>query len=144
MNCILQIVAKASGLVTNLGKTECFPIRCNNLDLTFLAEYNLNVSSFPCKYLGPPLNIRKPGRAEIHAVVQKIGKRLPGWKRRFFSYPGRELLVKTVLTEMPTYFMTIFKFPKWGISRVDRFRRSFLWRGKDPEHVRGGHCLVNW
>jgi hypothetical protein len=27
---------------------------------------------------------------------------------------------------------------------VDKFRRGFLWRGKDPDQVRGGHCLVNW
>jgi hypothetical protein len=32
--------------------------------------------------------------------------------------------------------------PKWAICGVDRFRRSFLWKGSDLENVRGG--LVNW
>lgn len=100
--------------------------------------------NLPCNYLGLPLNIRKPNRTEIHALVQKISDRLPGWKRRFFSYPGRELLVNTVLTAMPTYLMTIFKLPKWSIYRVDMYRRSILWRGVDPDNVKGGHCLVNW
>jgi hypothetical protein len=27
---------------------------------------------------------------------------------------------------------------------VDRFRRSFLRKGRSPENVRGGHCLINW
>ncbi|GJN41395.1 hypothetical protein PR202_gn00766 [Eleusine coracana subsp. coracana] len=45
---------------------------------------------------------------------------------------------------MPTYFLTIFKPPKGTICRIDRFRRSFLWNGKEPERVRGDHCLVNW
>jgi hypothetical protein len=33
---------------------------------------------------------------------------------------------------------------KWAYYRIDRFRRSFLWRGKNPDKVKGGHCLVNW
>jgi hypothetical protein len=45
---------------------------------------------------------------------------------------------------MPTYFLIVFKMPKWGFARIDRFRRSFLWRGQDPKNVRGGHYLVNW
>jgi hypothetical protein len=77
-------------------------------------------------------------------LIQKIGNKLPGWKRGSLSYPGIELLIKSVLSAMPTYFLTVYKMPKWGISRIDRFRRSFLWKGQDPDNVRGGHCLVNW
>jgi hypothetical protein len=69
---------------------------------------------------------------------------MPGWKRGFMTYSGREVLVKSVLTTMPTYFLSVFKMLKWGWARIDRFRRSFLWKGQDPENVRGGHYLVNW
>jgi hypothetical protein len=51
---------------------------------------------------------------------------------------GRELLLKFVLSAMPTYYMTIFKVPKWGFKHIHRFRRSFLWKGKDSENVNGG------
>jgi hypothetical protein len=64
----------------------------------------------------------------LQPVIQKIGNRLLGWKINFLSYPGRELLVKTVLTVMPTFLLTVFKMPKWAHSRMDRFRRSFLWK----------------
>jgi hypothetical protein len=60
------------------------------------------------------------------------------------SYPGRELLVKTVLSAMLTHLVTIYKMPKWAIKGIDRFRRSFLWKGEDSDHVNGGHCLFNW
>jgi hypothetical protein len=60
------------------------------------------------------------------------------------SYPRRELLVKSVLSTMSTYFMTVFKMPKWAHSRIDKFRRSFLWKVDDPERVKGDHCLINW
>jgi hypothetical protein len=31
---------------------------------------------------------------------------------------------------------------KWVIKRLDKIRRSFLWKGSTD--VRGGHCLVRW
>jgi hypothetical protein len=45
----------------------------------------------------------------LHHVVQKIGDRLPDWKRNLLTYPGRELLVKTILSSMPTFFYPFSK-----------------------------------
>jgi hypothetical protein len=141
---ILQIFAEASGLITNLSKTKVFPIQCVEADLSFLQQVNINLSSFPCHYLGLPLHFKKIPRAMFHQVIQKVGNRLPGWQRGFMSYPRRELLVKTVLSSLPTYFLNVFKMPKWGYAKIDRFRRNFIWKGKDHGNVRGGHYLVNW
>jgi hypothetical protein len=125
-NHILDIFVEASGLVTNLNKTEFYPIQCNNIDLDFLTSRNYALSSFPCKYLGFPLHYRKPSKAMVEVVIQKIGNRLPEWKRGLVSYPGRESLVKVVLSSIPTYFLTVFKMRKCAISRIDKYRRSFL------------------
>jgi hypothetical protein len=138
--CILDIFAQASGLTTNLTKTEFFPIRFQGINLEFLSQHDRKISAFPCTYLGLPLHFKKLSRAMIFQLVQKIGDLLPGWKRNLLTYPGRELLVKTVLSSIPTYFLTVFRVPKWGFWKIDRFRRSFLWRGRDHENVRGGHC----
>jgi hypothetical protein len=80
----------------------------------------------------------------VFPLVQRIGNRLPGWKRKLLAYSGREVLVKTVLSAMPTHFLTIYKLPKWAERDIDRYRRSFLWHGDDPDKVKGGHCLVKW
>jgi hypothetical protein len=129
-NFILQIFAAASGLNTNLPKTEYYPIRCEGIDMSFLTSFGQAFPTFPTTYLGLPLGIRKPSWVVMQTVVQKIGNRLLGWKRMFLTYPGRELLVKTILTSMPTYFLTVYKMPKWAIAGIDRFRRGFFWRGK--------------
>lgn len=142
-DCILEIFANASGLVTNMQKTEYYPIRCDGMNMDFLTHNGQSCSNFPCTYLGLPLHIRKPSGTTMQPLVQKIADRLHGWKRDFMTYPRRELLVKTVLTAMPTYFMTVFKLSKWEIMQIDRYRRSFLWKGTDPDNVRGEHCLVN-
>jgi hypothetical protein len=101
------------------------------------------VSQFPCKYIGLPLHFKKPSRSMLQPLIQKIGNILPRWKRNLLAYPGRELLVKTILSVMPTFFMIVFKMFKWAHYRIDRFGRSFLWRGENPDRVNGGHCLVN-
>lgn len=144
LRAILDIFGQATGLHTNLAKTEIYTIRCDTVHLQQILGTEHQLSTFPCRYLGLPLHTRKITRQCVQPVVQAVADRLPGWKTDFLTYPGRELLVKTVLTAMPTYFLTVFKFPRWAISRVDRFRRSFLWKGKDPQRVRGGQCLVKW
>jgi hypothetical protein len=76
--------------------------------------------------LGLPLHTRKFPKTAFLKFIQKIADRLPEWKRSFFTYPGKELLVKSVLSALPTYFFTIFKMPKWGISKIDKYRKGFL------------------
>jgi hypothetical protein len=38
----------------------------------------------------------------------------------------------------------VYKLPKWAERHIDRFQRSFLWQGDDPDKVKGGHHLVKW
>jgi hypothetical protein len=126
-----------------LEKTEFFPIRCQDVDLDQLLG-DQQSSHFSCIYLGLPLHFKKLPKHMILPLVQKIGNRLPGWKRILLSYPGRELLVKSVLSSMPTHFLMVYKLPKWAEKDIDHFRHNFLWRGEGPDRVREGHCLVKW
>jgi hypothetical protein len=80
----------------------------------------------------------------LQPLVDKIGARLPGWKGKLLSTSGRETLVKTVLSSIPIYHFTVFQAQKGVLKRIDRLRRSFLWRGETPENVTGGHSLINW
>jgi hypothetical protein len=89
--------------------------------MEFLTQHNLQISSFPCTYLGLPLHFKKLPKILHLSVIQKIANRLLGCKRSFLTYPGKKLLVNTVLLAMPTYFLTIFKMPKWGFARIDKF-----------------------
>jgi hypothetical protein len=43
---------------------------------------------------------------------------------------------------MPTYHLTVFPLAAWPRRKIDKIRRSFLWKGE--ENANGGHCLVNW
>ena len=102
------------------------------------------ICNFPGKYLGLPLHIRKLRKVEVQPLIDKIRARLLGQKGRFLSTAGRETLVKTVLSSPPVYHLTAFSEQKWLVKRIDRLRRSFLWRGETSDKVYGGHSIVNW
>jgi hypothetical protein len=64
-------------------------------------------------------------------------------EKRFFNLSRERIVGKICIECHANLFFIVFKMSKWGITRIDRFRRSFLWKGSDPENVKGGHCLVN-
>jgi hypothetical protein len=99
---IMNLFAQASGLMTNLTKTQYYPIRCESSNLDFLAAARRMTSTFPCTYLGLPLSYKKPPKDCLQPM-------LPGWKRNFLSYPGRETFIKIILSAIPTFFITVFK-----------------------------------
>jgi hypothetical protein len=69
-NFILHIFAEANGLITNLQKTNYYPIRCNDTELQLLSSKGRNIFSiFPCTYLGLPLHFKKPNHATLQPLV---------------------------------------------------------------------------
>jgi hypothetical protein len=101
-------------------------------------------SKFPGKYLGLPLHFRNVKRVDVQPLIDKINKRLVGWKGRLLSKTGRENLVKAVLSAQPIYHLTVFPAQKCLLKIIDMLRRSFPWKGNSLEFCNGGHCLINW
>uniref|UniRef100_J3L0J0 CCHC-type domain-containing protein n=1 Tax=Oryza brachyantha TaxID=4533 RepID=J3L0J0_ORYBR len=142
---VLELFARISGLRTNLTKTELYPIAYGGQNLEALKNHLPGiVKNLPCTYLGMPLHFKKLRKVDYVPLLDKIGGRVPGWKRKFFTSPGRTTLVKSVLTSLPIYHLTAIQTPKWIIKKVDKHRRAFLWKGEDPDKVHNGSSLVNW
>ena len=140
---LLQLFGEASGLRTNIQKSNVLPIQCSEEDrAVLLAHLPCQISEFPCKYLGVPLSPHKLTRAQVHPIIDKIADRLPGWKADLLTKAGRKILVQFVLTSMLIYLAMALDLPSWALKAVDKIRRGFLWKGR--KDVRGGHCLVAW
>ena len=43
----------------------------------------------------------------------------------------RLTLVTSVLSSMPTYLLTVFPLAAWAKKKIDKIRRSFLWKGEE-------------
>jgi hypothetical protein len=71
---ILEMFGEASGLWTNIQKSEVFPIGCSNLNLEkTLDGFLAKVSSFSTRYLGLPLHLKKLRRVDFMPLLDKVG-----------------------------------------------------------------------
>lgn len=143
VSAILQEFGWASGLVTNTEKSAVYPIHCADLDLDQIMDsFQCQVKQFPCTYLGLPLHTRALRRVDVQPLIDKVSTRLPRWKGRLLNKAGRLVWVNTVLSAIPVYFLSVFQLKKWALKKIDKIRRSFLWKGDNDAN--GGHCLVAW
>jgi hypothetical protein len=58
------------------------------------------------------------------------------------SLGGRLVLLNSVLSAIPLYYLTLFKVPSWIIIKIDRIRKRFLWASFDI--LRKKYHLVKW
>ena len=62
--------------------------------------------------------------------------------RKIVVVGGRITLLNSVISNLPSYYMSFYEMPPWVIKRIDKIRRDFLWKGG---HERGkGLPLVKW
>lgn len=141
-NLLSEVFGHVTGLKTNLAKSSVIPIQCAEDDLRIIEETtDCAIKDFPSTYLGLPLTIRKPAKAELHPLIDKVADSLPGWKASLMTRVGRLTMVRTVFTAIPIYQMIALDLPKWVIRLLISEEGGFLWKGQ--EKANGGHCLVS-
>lgn len=62
----------------------------------FARLFCCKIGSFPFKYLGIALHHQKLRREDIQPVVDKVVKRVVGWKGKLLSYGGRPTLLRSL------------------------------------------------
>jgi hypothetical protein len=71
-------------------------------------------------------------------MIEKIRKKLSGWKSRHLSMGGRLVMLNFVLSSLPVYFLSFFKAPAGIISSIESLFKSFLWGGSEQTRK------INW
>jgi hypothetical protein len=130
-----------SRLRINLGKSELVQVGEVPL-LEELADIlGCKTSTLPMKYLGLPLGASFKSKNIWNPIVERMERRLAGWKRLYLSKGGRLTLIKSTLSNLPTYFLSLFPIPAAVAKRIDQVQRNFLW-GSFEEKVK--FHLVKW
>ena len=85
------------------------------------------VGSFPVSYLGLPLCFGSVRKDVWNPVAERVERKLSIWKANYLSIGGRVTLIKSVLANIPVYFLSTFKCPVSIISRIEKLQQDFLW-----------------
>ena len=88
---------------------------------------------FPSSYLGLSLGAPHDCVNVWDSIDERFRKRLALWKRQYISKGGKLTLIKSTLSSLPIYFMSLFRMPRRVRLRLEQIRRNFLWRGGDLE-----------
>ena len=79
------------------------------------------------KYLGLPMPNGKSKVGTFKELQERITKRVLGWKEKFISNAGREILIKTMAQAIPTYSMSLFKIPKSICDSINSLLARYWW-----------------
>jgi len=125
---ILKWSTLSSDLHINFHKSSIIDINVDDHLCLRLATFIFCRSdSLSNKYLGMPPGVNPSRISTWKPVIEKFRKRFRMWKERLLSMAGRLCLIKSVLTSLPIYFMSVFKIPKGVGKLLSSIQRRFLW-----------------
>ena len=130
-----------SGLHINFGKSELVPVGgVHNLE-ALVGLLGCGQSSLPLKYLGLPLGAKLKDLSILNPILERMERRLAGWKRMYLSKGGNVTLIKSSLSSLPTYFLSLLPLPGKVAKCMEKLQRDFLWNGIGGEPKMH---LVDW
>ena len=133
----------ASGQSINRQKTSLFFSRNTKPEVKDVVKNMLGARIMnDCeKYLGLPMVGGQSKVVTFKELQERITKRVMGWKEKFISKAGREVLIKTIAQAIPTYLMSIFKIPKAVRDSINSTLAKYYWdQTKDERKIH----WINW
>ncbi|GAA0141176.1 hypothetical protein LIER_02380 [Lithospermum erythrorhizon] len=89
------------------------------------------------KYLGLPSHIGRSKREVFRYMAEKVDEKIWGWKGKFLSQGGKEVMIKSVTAAIILFVMNYFKSPACIIDNLNSSMAKFYWGSADGE--RGIH-----
>lgn len=93
------------------------------------------------KYLGLPEHFGRKKRDIFASLLDRIRQRAISWTSRFLSGAGKLIMLKSVLTALPTYTMSCFKLPLSLCKQIQSLLTRFWW-DLSPEIRK--ICWISW
>ncbi|GJZ90601.1 hypothetical protein Tco_0662528 [Tanacetum coccineum] len=132
----------ASGLKINLHKIKLMGIGVNTSVVETAANLiGCSILSSPFNYLGVKVGSNMSRISSWDDVVSKVSSHLFKWKLKSLFIGGRLTLLKSILTSIPLYHMSIYKVLMGVLKKLESNRRNFF-NGTDGS-VRK-YTWINW
>lgn len=125
---VLRCFELVSDLRINLGKSTLIGVEVENSQIKDWADLvGCKIGTLPFSYLGLPVGKNPRLKTFWTPVVEREERRLVGWGKKFLSLGGRGTLIKSVLLNLPTYFLLLFAIPIGVANKIEKLFRRFLW-----------------
>nr|KAJ0206565.1 hypothetical protein LSAT_V11C500248820 [Lactuca sativa] len=85
-----------------------------------------DVGVLPFDYLGVPVGANMSLVKNWKPIIKQFHSKLSLWKAKILSFGGRLTLIKSILGNLPTYYLSLFKAPKGVVDEPEKIRRAFL------------------
>ena len=79
------------------------------------------------KYLGFPIKHRGASNQDFNFVLDKVKKKLAGWKANLLSLARRSVLIQASTSAIPTYVMQCNQLLGKILDGIDQVNQNFLW-----------------
>jgi hypothetical protein len=129
IEALLVCFEAVSGLKVNLSKSALIPIGSLDNVEQLAGLLGCGISSLPLKYLGLQLGASFKLKSMWVELEELMARWLAPWKRMYLSKGGRITLIKSTLSNLPTYMMSLYPIPALVAKRIKKIQRDFLWGG---------------
>ena len=78
------------------------------------------IRSLPMNYLGMSLGASHKSPSVRNPILEKIERKLADWKKMYLFKGGRLTLLKSTLSSLPTYYLSLFTIPMHVANKIER------------------------
>jgi hypothetical protein len=86
------------------------------------------------KYLGLPVFVGNSRTKVFSYLKDRVWKRIQGWKERFLSWAGKEILIKAIAQAIPTFAMGCFDITKTLCDQISAMICRYWWNQQEGKH----------
>lgn len=105
---LLIIMEVVTSLKLNWAKSAVSPVGDSSSTREVVDILGCEVMMLPITYLELPLSANASSKAIWSLVIERVESRLANWKGRYLSKGCRLVLLKSDLSSLPTYFLSVF------------------------------------
>ena len=97
-----------SDLKINLDKSYVLQVRNMENSEELALELGCNIGRLPITYLKLPLGMRRHYTSVWDGVEERFRRKVAIWKRQYISKEGRLTLIRSTLSNLPVYLLSLF------------------------------------